>query len=187
MLILTVFSYLSLLILLNEHPKVNAQTCGVANPQSLEDCTYDSSKNSICCIAKVSLIDKHETLCVYVPKSQIFITPFVNMMDIGLAPDNILMDINCGFKAGDIPVNEPYSICGVDPENETECFENSLPNATCCYIKNPDNSSVCLLNSGLYKSNDTYFGITVICGSDFIIASMQKLILVLIVIICFIL
>lgn len=145
---------------------ISSQTCGVKNPTSFDDCNYDSSKNSICCFAGVSLLDKEETLCVYVPKSQVFITPFISSMDIGLSPNNIKMDIDCGFKAGDIPQNESYSICGENPTKVEDCFIKSTLNKSCCYVKNPDGSTVCLLNSGIYKGNNTYFGIQVVCSSE---------------------
>ena len=145
---------------------ISSQTCGVKNPTSFDDCKYDSSKNSICCFAGVSLLDKEETLCVYVPKSQVFITPFITSMDIGLSPNNIKMDIDCGFKAGDIPQNESYSICGENPTKVEDCFIKSTLNQSCCYVRNPDESTVCLLNSGIYKGNNTYFGIQVVCSSE---------------------
>lgn len=145
---------------------ISSQTCGVKNPNSFDDCNYDSSKNSVCCYAGVSLLDKEETLCVYVPKSQVFITPFITSMDIGLSPNNIKMNIDCGFKAGDIPQNESYSICGEAPTKAEDCFIKSTLNQSCCYVKNPDESTVCLLNSGIYKGNNTYFGIQIVCSSE---------------------
>lgn len=156
------------IILLFSIKYISNQTCGVANPESLSECEDDSSKNSICCYAQVSLLEKEETLCVYVPKSQVFITPFVTSMDIGLSPNNIEMNIDCGFKAGDIPQNESFSVCGENPENEEDCFKQSTETQSCCYIENPDSSKVCILNNGVYKSNSTYFGIKVICGVGYI-------------------
>lgn len=145
-----------------------AQTCGVKNPLSFEDCIDDSSKNSVCCYAGVSLLNNSQTLCVYVPKTQIFITPFVKSMDIGLSPDNIAIQLDCGFKPGDISENEPYSLCGLDPQTELECFEKSTSSASCCYIQNPDGLSVCLLNNGIHKKSETYFGIKVSCDAHLI-------------------
>ena len=157
----------SLIIILLYLKKLNFQTCGVKDPKSFLDCEKSSSKNSICCFAHVSLMDKEETLCVLVPKSQIFITPFVSSMDIGLSPDNIAVELDCGFHPNDIPQNQSYSVCGVNPQNENDCFSNSIANASCCFISNPDNNSVCLLNNGIYKKNDTYFGIRITCNSFF--------------------
>ena len=148
--------------------QINTQTCGVKDPKSFKDCKDDSSKNSICCFAHVSLMEKEETLCVFVPKSQIFITPFISSMDIGLSPDNIAVELDCGYKPGDIPENQSYSVCGENPKNENDCFINSIENASCCYINNPDNNSVCLLNNGIYKKNDTYFGIRITCNEKFL-------------------
>ena len=88
-------------------------------------------------------------------------------MDIGLSPDNIAVELDCGFHPNDIPQNQSYSVCGVNPQNENDCFSNSIENASCCFISNPDNNSVCLLNNGLYKKNDTYFGIRITCNSFF--------------------
>ena len=156
------------IILLFSIKYINNQTCGVANPKNLSECESDSSKNSICCFANVSLLEKQETLCVYVPKSQIFITPFVTSMDIGLSPNNIAMNIDCGFKPGDIPQNESFSVCAENPETEEDCFKQSTETQSCCYIENPDNTTVCILNSGVYKNNSTYFGIKVICGGGYI-------------------
>lgn len=157
--------------------EIKLQTCGVKDPKSFSDCESDSSKNSICCFAHVSLMEKEETLCVFVPKSQVFITPFVSSMDIGLSPDNIAVALDCGFNPYDIPENQSYSVCGENPQNETDCFMNSIPNASCCYISNPDNNSVCLLNNGLYKTNSSYFGIRISCFSNFL---KKKILLTLI-------
>lgn len=153
--------YILIFIIIN----IQAQTCGEKDPTGFSQCNPDSSTNSICCYAGVKLLDSHQTLCVYVPKAQLFITPFVKSMDIGLSPNNIEIHLDCGFKPGDIAENEPYSICREDPENEKDCFSKSTETASCCYIKNPDGTSVCLLNNGIYKKSETYFGIKVSCNS----------------------
>jgi hypothetical protein len=145
--------------------QIKTQTCGVANPNNFSDCEFDSSKHSICCYAEVALLNQSETLCVYVPKSQIFITPFISSMDIGLTDNNIEIYLNCGYDPESLKEGETYSICRYDPEKPEDCFQNSTENASCCYISNPDNSSVCLLNSGIYKKNENYFGIKVICNA----------------------
>jgi len=156
-------SLLILIVIFSFFNIIKSQTCGVPNPSNFSDCEDDSSKHSICCFAEVTLINQTETLCVYVPKSQIFITPFISSMDIGLADYNIDIELNCGYNPESLKEGETYSICRHDPEKPEDCFLNSTENASCCYISNPDNNSVCLLNSGIYKKNENYFGIKVIC------------------------
>ena len=163
--ILLIF-FLKLLII------IKTQTCGVKDPKNIEDCLKGSSTNSICCYTKiqtlVNTVNTSDTLCIFVPKSQIFITPHITSLDIGSNDDYIDIFLDCGFEPEKLNPGEPYSYCGQNPETPDDCIKNSLHNASCCYIKNSNGNSFCVLNNGIYNSNSSYFGVNIICNSDYI-------------------
>lgn len=144
-------------------PFINSQSCGVPNPKVLDECLKDSTANSICCQANVSLLNRNETLCVYVPKNQVFITPYLSSMDISYEESNLDFKIDCG-KNKNINKGESFSVCGTDPKTPDDCLSKSLTNASCCYVSNPNGKATCLLNNGIYKKNSTFFGINIICS-----------------------
>ena len=148
------------------------QTCGVKDPKNLEDCLKSSSTNSICCYTKIqthiNMLNKNDTLCIFVPRSQIFITPHIKSLNIGSEEGDIEIELDCGFEPLKLKEGEPYSYCGVSPKNPYDCLNNSTPNASCCYIKNTNGESYCVLNNGLYNSNNSYFGVNIICEGNYI-------------------
>ena len=149
-----------------------SQTCGVKDPKNLEECLKSSSKNSICCFTKIqtniSATYRNDTLCIFVPKSQIFITPHISSLDIGSNEGNIEIELDCGFDPDNLKEGEPYSYCGKEPKTPFDCLNNSTKNASCCYIRNPNGESYCVLNNGLYNSNNSYFGVNIVCGENHI-------------------
>lgn len=144
-------------------PFINSQSCGVPNPIALDECLKDSTSHSICCYAKVSLLNRNETLCIYVPKNQIFITPYLSSMDISFEESNLDFTIDCGENK-DRNKGESFSVCGTNPQTPDDCLSKSLTNASCCYVSNPNGKATCLLNNGIYKKNSTFFGINIICS-----------------------
>ena len=150
---------------------IMSQTCGVKDPENLEDCLKSSSTNSICCYTRIqadfNTLNKNDTLCIFVPRSQIFITPHIKSLDIGSDEGDIQIELDCGFNPLNLKPGEPYSYCGETPKSPYDCLNNSTPNASCCYIKNPNGESYCVLNNGLYNSNNSYFGVNIVCqGSN---------------------
>ena len=143
------------------------QTCGVKDPENLDDCLKSSSTNSICCYTKIQAdfnsLNKNDTLCIFVPRSQIFITPHITSLDIGSNEGDIKIELDCGFDPLKLKKGEPYSYCGETPKTPFDCLNNSTPNASCCYIKNTNGESYCVLNNGLYNSNNSYFGVNIVC------------------------
>ncbi len=143
------------------------QTCGVKDPENLDDCLKSSSTNSICCYTKIQAdfnsLNKNDTLCIFVPRSQIFITPHIKSLDIGSNEGDIKIELDCGFDPLKLKKGEPYSYCGETPKTPFDCLNNSTPNASCCYIKNTNGESYCVLNNGLYNSNNSYFGVNIVC------------------------
>ena len=71
--------------------------------------------------------------------------------------------MDCGFDPLKLKKGEPYSYCGETPKTPFDCLNNSTPNASCCYIKNTNGESYCVLNNGLYNSNNSYFGVNIVC------------------------
>ena len=151
---------------------IKSQSCGAKDPKNINDCLKDSSKNSICCYTMIQTVvnteNRTDTLCIYVPKSQIFITPYISSLDIGSNEDNIYISLDCGFNPEELKPGEPYSNCGENPQTPYDCIRNSTYNASCCYIKNSNGNSFCVLNNGIYNSNSSYFGVNIICGSNYI-------------------
>ena len=154
--------------------EILSQTCGrTKNPKSKEDCLVGSSTNSLCCFMKTNLENDTDYQCIFVPKSQIFITPHIQSFKIGKDDDTeiIEMQIECGFEPAKLPKNAPYSYCNTtfeQPTNPYQCINNSLPNSTCCFIRNPNNNSYCVFNNGLYRDNNTFFGVEIVCKGFFI-------------------
>ena len=157
-----------LLILINVFSLILNQTCGVKDPKSLEECLVHSSTNSKCCYAKIQIKTRNDTLCIFVPNSQIFITPHIRSLDIGLNDEDIEIELNCGFDPSKLKDGEPYSYCGESPKNPYDCIQNSYPHNSCCYIRNPMGESFCVLNNGIYNSNSTYFGVNIVCQEKYI-------------------
>ena len=162
------------LILIKSISIIINQTCGMKNPQNFEDCYQHSSLRSICCFTKIetkiNMEDnntKSDTLCIFVPRSQIFITPHIKSLDIGANDGNIDIKLECGFDPNKLTLGEPYSYCGESPKTPFDCINNSTSNASCCYIQNPNGETFCVLNNGIYNSNRTLFGVKVICASKF--------------------
>lgn len=145
------------------------QTCGSKDPKNYSDCSEDSNSESVCCYSEVSLMNTTNTLCVLVPKSQAYITPYITAMDIGLGKDKlILMNVDCNIEAN-VNSTGRYTKCGeLNPKTEDDCLRYSSKNASCCYIRSPDGNSVCLWNDGVYKHNSTYFGTQVICTGSYL-------------------
>jgi len=144
------------------------QTCGIKEPKSFDECISDSSTNSICCYARIKSSTKDSTLCIFVPKSQIFITPHIRSLDIGSQEEFIDIFLECGFKPDNISYGNPYSLCGDNPKEPYDCINNSTKNASCCYIKNPNGESFCVLNNGIYNNNKSFFGVKIICQGNFL-------------------
>ena len=166
------FFFIFLFLQINYISKIFSQTCGKAKPQSKEECLSDSSTNSYCCHLKTKLSNDTDSQCIFVPKSQIFITPHLKSIRIGKDDDTEIIEINidCGFDPGNLSQGQPYSYCNKTsaPVDPYECINNSYINATCCYIRNPNNSSYCVLNNGIYKDNNTFFGVEIICKGNYI-------------------
>lgn len=160
-----------LLILITKIAYILTQTCGTKDPKSLNDCIVSSSTNSICCYTKIgttiNVVNKNEnkngTLCIFVPRSQIFITPHIRSLDIGSDEGKIDIELDCGFDPKKVEKGEPYSYCGENPKSPNDCINNSTSQASCCYIQNPNGEAFCVLNNGIYNSNNSYFGINVVC------------------------
>ena len=161
-----------LIILIMNFSIIISQTCGVKDPNSLDECLQSSSTNSICCYTKIQTkinnIYKNDTLCIFVPRSQIFITPHIKSLDIGSEEGDIEIELDCGFDPLKLKKGEPYSYCGEAPKTPYDCLSNSTPNASCCYIKNTNGESYCVLNNGLYNSNNSYFGVNIVCHDIYI-------------------
>jgi len=165
---------LFLIILFKIFSLILTQTCGVKDPINLQECLSSSSTNSICCYTKIQGLEKNDTLCIFVPKSQIFITPHIKSLDIGSNEGNIDIELDCGFVPDELKEGEPYSYCGESPETPSDCIKNSNPNASCCFIKNPNGETFCVLNNGIYNSNSSYFGVNIVCQGNSI--NIDKLI-----------
>ena len=148
------------------------QTCGAKDPKNLEECLDSSSTNSICCYTKIQMENKNDTLCIFVPRSQIFITPHIKSLDIGSDEENIEIELDCGFDPEKLKEGEPYSYCGFAPQKPSDCIRNSTRNASCCYIKNPNGEAYCVLNNGIYNSNSSYFGVNIVCQGNSIKLNM---------------
>ena len=147
---------------------IKTQTCGIDNPKNFDDCNIDSNDKSICCYSKFTLSNSNKSICIFVPKSQIFITQYITAIDIGLDGQYIQIDIDCNIDDMTNTTDEyvPYTPCGEpDPINAYDCLNFSNNKLSCCYIESPDGNKVCLWNDGIYKHNSTYFGMKVICGS----------------------
>ena len=170
--ILTII-YLKILI-------IKSQTCGVTDPKSIDDCIESSSTNSVCCFLSIKTKEdsqnKSDTLCIFVPKSQIFITPHITSLDLGSNEEDISISLDCGFDPIKLKQGEPYSYCGENPKEPFDCINNSTRNASCCYIKNSNGNSFCVLNNGVYKNNKTYFGVNIICNSNYLEMNVLKII-----------
>ena len=177
--IILIILYLKILI-------IYSQSCGAKDPKNINDCLISSSTNSICCYTKiqtkVNSENRTDTFCIFVPRSQIFITPHITSLDIGSNEDSIDIELDCGFEPKKLKKGEPYSYCGENPKNPIDCIQNSLNNASCCYIKNSNGNSFCVLNNGIYNSNSSYFGVNIVCNSKYL---KQNLILLLILMIFF--
>ena len=156
------------LILITKISIILNQTCGIKDPVTLDDCLVSSSTNSRCCYAKIQMQNKNDTLCIFVPNSQIFITPHIKSLDIGLDDEDIEIELNCGFDPRKLKKGEPYSYCGESPNTPYDCINNSYPNNSCCYIRNPSGESFCVLNNGIYNSNSSYFGVNIVCQDYYI-------------------
>ena len=169
--------YLKILIIIN-------QSCGAKDPRNIDDCIGSSSTNSICCFTKiqtkVNSENRTDTLCIFVPRSQIFITPHIKSIDIGSNEDDIDIILDCGFEPTKLKEGEPYSYCGENPKVPEDCIKNSMKNASCCYIKNSNGNSFCVLNNGVYKNNKTYFGVNIICNSNYLEMNVLKIIIFII-------
>ena len=76
--------------------------------------------------------------------------------------------MDCGFEPTNLKEGEPYSYCGENPEVPSDCIKNSTHNASCCYIKNSNGNSFCVLNNGIYNNNSTYFGVRIVCKSNYL-------------------
>ena len=165
-----------LIILITKISIIFNQTCGAKDPKDLNDCLVSSSTNSICCYTKIQTTinrldtnnTKNDTLCIFVPKSQIFITPHIRSLDIGSDEGYIDIELDCGFDPQKLKSGEPYSYCGETPKTPYDCIINSTPNASCCYINNPNGESFCVLNNGIYNSNSSYFGVNIVCKGIYI-------------------
>ena len=157
--------YLKILIIIN-------QSCGAKDPKNIDDSIGSSSTNSICCFTKIKTrVDSEnrtDTLCIFVPRSQIFITPHIKSIDIGSNEDDIDITLDCGFEPNKLEQGQPYSYCGENPKVPEDCIKNSMKNASCCYIKNSNGNSFCVLNNGIYNNNSSYFGINIICNSKYL-------------------
>ena len=169
--------YLKILIIIN-------QSCGATDPKSIEDCIESSSTNSICCFVniqtKVDSQNRSDTLCIFVPRSQIFITPHITSLDIGSNEEDISVFLDCGFEPTKLKQGEPYSYCGENPKDPNDCIKNSMKNASCCYIKNSNGNSFCVLNNGIYNNNRSYFGVNIICNSKYLKLNVPSIILLII-------
>ena len=174
--------YLKILIIIN-------QSCGAKDPKNIDDCIGSSSTNSICCFTKIKTrVDSEnrtDTLCIFVPRSQIFITPHIKSIDIGSNEDDIDITLDCGFEPNKLEQGQPYSYCGENPKVPEDCIKNSMKNASCCYIKNSNGNSFCVLNNGIYNNNSSYFGINIICNSKYL--NMNNLIIVIQLLLLFLL
>ena len=179
-LIFFIISYLKIIIIIS-------QSCGAKDPKSIDDCIGSSSTNSICCFTKIKTVVESEirsdTLCIFVPRSQIFITPHITSINIGSNEDNIDLFLDCGFDPTKLTEGEPYSYCGENPKTPEDCIKNSTKTASCCYIKNYDGKSFCVLNNGIYNSNSSYFGVNIICNSKYL---KQNLMIMIVLILSFI-
>ena len=169
--------FLKILIIIN-------QTCGAKDPKDINDCIDSSSTNSICCFVniqtKVDSENKSDTLCIFVPRSQIFITPHITSLDIGSNEEDISIFLDCGFEPTKLKQGEPYSYCGENPKEPYDCIKNSTHNSSCCYIKNSNGNSFCVLNNGIYNSNSSYFGVNIICKSKYLNLYLTRLFLLII-------
>ena len=174
--------YLKILLIIN-------QSCGAKDPKNINDCIGSSSTNSICCFTKIKTIvdsvNKTDTLCIFVPRSQIFITPHIKSIDIGSNEDDIYITLDCGFEPTKLKQGEPYSYCGENPKTPQDCIKNSMKNASCCYIKNSNGNSFCVLNNGIYNNNSTYFGINIICNSKYLNMNKNSVRIIIVLIIFF--
>ena len=168
--------YLKILIIIN-------QSCGAKDPKNIDDCIGSSSTNSICCFTKIKTrVDSEnrtDTLCIFVPRSQIFITPHIKSIDIGSNEDDIDITLDCGFEPNKLEKGQPYSYCGENPKVPEDCIKNSMKNASCCYIKNSNGNSFCVLNNGIYNNNSSYFGINIICNSKYLKINLLIMIVLL--------
>ena len=165
-----------LIILITKIINILNQTCGAKDPKNLNECLISSSTNSICCYVKIQTTinmkdkndTKNDTLCIFVPRSQIFITPHIKSLDIGSDEGIIDIELDCRFDPQKLNKGEPYSYCGEAPKAPFDCINNSIPNASCCYIYNPNGESFCVLNNGIYNSNSSYFGVNIVCKEIYI-------------------
>ena len=97
-----------------------------------------------------------------------FITLHIKSLDIGSNEGYIEIELDCGFEPENLQRGEPYSYCGKDPKTPYDCLNNSVSNVSCCYIRNPNGESYCVLNNGLYNSNNSYFGVNIVCKGKYI-------------------
>lgn len=147
--------------------KIKTQTCGSKNPENFTVCNMHSNTDSLCCYAEVSLLNENNTMCILVPRSQSFITPYITALDVGMDKNYIKMKIDCGNVTR--ALNQAYSLCKPEPpKNPEDCFAHSQSNSSCCYIESPDGNKVCLFNDGVYDDDDTYFGTRIYCAGSFI-------------------
>ena len=174
--IILIILYLKILI-------IYSQSCGAKDPKNINDCLISSSTNSICCYTKiqtkVNSENRTDTLCIFVPRSQIFITPHITSLDIGSNEEDISIILDCGFDPTKLKQGEPYSYCGESPKEPYDCIKNSTYNASCCYIKNSNGNSFCVLNNGIYNNNSSYFGINIICNSKYLKINLLIMIVLL--------
>lgn len=150
-----------------------SQICGVDNPQKADDCLIFSSKNQIefCCFAKIynydSIINVNNTnstnMCILIPASNVFLTPFITSMNIGTTNQKLNLDIDCGDS--NLNLYSSSSTCGpLAPSGPGDCQKFSTLNNTCCYLSTPENTTMCLFNNSLLKKNQTINGINIICN-----------------------
>ena len=160
---------------------IHSQTCGVPDPLSLSDCYPSSSKNNYCCYVDVKLSQRKESLCLFIPKNQIYITPYLNHIDIGIEDETLEFHVDCGYNKSLLKKGEPYSECGVPfPTKAEQCFNDSLVNLSCCFLKNPKGNATCLYNIGIIKRNESYFGINIICAGEIRRVSVIRILILMI-------
>lgn len=163
------FYLISYFIFISLFKEENLQVCGPKNPKNFKDCNEESNSDSSCCYASLSLLNENKKLCLLVPNSQLFMTPYITAMDVGLGKKNLLkMNIDCNITLKN-ETNVPFSVCGENtPLTPQDCFNYSTTNASCCYIESPDGKSVCLWNDGIYKIDTKYFGTRIACKEFFL-------------------
>ena len=114
--------------------------------KNINDCLKYTKGNSLCCFASVSLFGSSNTLCVLIPQTQVYLTPHITAMDVGIQEGLINMKIDCNYTAK-YGTQEAFNPCGPpQPLSKEVCFEYSLKNSSCCFISSPDGHTACLWN-----------------------------------------